>query len=297
MALIVATLVLPVLLHPIIMLGTLVSAVFFGLISDRLERLTALMISMIFIVLSGLFCALIPTLGRYEFIRVIAGMGHMGCFMVIFVIAVEYVWFKYTMLIAIVIVIPFGLGVIILEIETYYIRDWYTLQLVDYVPWAVLVGLWFIIPESPRWLIDVRKYDRVITILYKKAKVNNCKVPKELLDVTSASNKIEGYHELESTNQDTPSFKDLFASKSMALRTLNMFYQWFAVTMCYCELTISSTSLEDDPLKNYLLGVAIEISPYIFCILAMDCWGDVQYYSFVKHFLEFLALLMDFCLI
>ena len=49
--------------------------------------------------------------------------------MVTFVICVEYVGVKYTMLTGIAIEIPFALGEIVLGIEAYLVRDWFTLQI------------------------------------------------------------------------------------------------------------------------------------------------------------------------
>ena len=77
----------------IYMLGMLIGSMFFGLISDKYGRMTALMISVIFLVVSALLCAIVPMLGLYGFFRFITGMGGMGCFMVAFVLAVEYVGF------------------------------------------------------------------------------------------------------------------------------------------------------------------------------------------------------------
>ena len=53
--------------------------------------------------------------------------------------------------------------------------------------------------------------------------------------------------------------KDLFRPKPITLRTLNMFYQWMAVTFAYYGLTFSSTDLAGDPYANFCSGVAIEI--------------------------------------
>ena len=264
------------------MLGLLIGSMFFGLISDKFGRMKALMLSVLFVVVSALLCAVIPSLAGYGFFRFITGMGGMGCFMVTFVLAVEYVGFKYTMLIGIVIEVPFALGEVLLGIEAIYIRDWYILQLVAYLPWAILLGLWFIIPESPRWLIAVGDYEKAITVINKMEKVNNATVPKELLDLTAASEAKQEYQEVEPINEEKPTFKSLFVPSKMALRTINMFYQWFAVTMCYYGLTFASTSLGGDPHTNYLLGVAIEIPADIFCILVMDCWGRRPILSFCQ---------------
>ena len=58
------------------------------------------------------------------------GIGGIACFMVTFVICVEYVGAKYTMFTGIIIEVPFALGELLLGLEAYYIRDWVTLQLV-----------------------------------------------------------------------------------------------------------------------------------------------------------------------
>ena len=65
----------------------------------------------------------------YGFFRFLTGIGGIACFMVTFVICVEYVGVKYTMLTGIAIEIPFALGEIVLGIEAYLVRDWFTLQI------------------------------------------------------------------------------------------------------------------------------------------------------------------------
>ena len=57
----------------------------------------------------------------------------------------------------------------------------------------------------------------------------------------------------------TPTFLDLFYPKTILFRSLNMFYQWFSVTMCYYGLSYASTSLLGDPYTNFSLSVFIEI--------------------------------------
>ena len=53
--------------------------------------------------------------------------------------------------------------------------------------------------------------------------------------------------------------RDLFQPSKMKYRTLNMFYQWCAVTLAYYGLTFSSTDLAGDPYANFCSGVGIEI--------------------------------------
>ena len=61
-------------------------------------------------------------------------MGGIGCFMVSFVLAVEHVGFKFTMLVGIAIGIPFSIGEAILGIEAAIVRDWRSLQILAHLP-------------------------------------------------------------------------------------------------------------------------------------------------------------------
>ena len=76
-----------------------------------------------------------------------------------FVMVIEYSGLKFTMFVGIVLAIPFAIGELILGLEAYYIRDWRTLQTVSSLPWIILVPIvWFLVPESPRWLIAKKRY-------------------------------------------------------------------------------------------------------------------------------------------
>ena len=58
---------------------------------------------------------------------------------------------------------------------------------------------------------------------------------------------------------ETSELKDLFFPRIIALRTANMFYQWFAVVLVFYGLSFSSTDLSGDPHKNFIFNVAIDI--------------------------------------
>ena len=63
----------------------------------------------------------------------------MACFMVSFVLIVEHVSYKYTMIAGIGINIPFAIGEFILGLEAYFIRDWRGLQRAAHGPLLCLI--------------------------------------------------------------------------------------------------------------------------------------------------------------
>ena len=165
------------------MLGMLFGSFGIGMFSDRYGRMNALMLSIALVSCSGFLGAFMNDMHGFGFFRFLTGIGGIGCFMVTFVICVEYVGSKYTMLTGIAIEIPFALGEFVLGFEAYFIRDWFTLQIVAYAPLALLFGLWFLVPESPRWLLAKGKVEEAKMIVTKGAAINKTTIPSDLFEV------------------------------------------------------------------------------------------------------------------
>ena len=147
-----------------------------------------------------------------------------------------------------------------------------------YAPLIALLVLWFLIPESPRWLLAKGRIEEAKNILTKGAKINKKSLPDELFKPSvdsSASNNDE-------IDMKKPTLLDLFRPNIILKRTLNMGFQWFSVTMCYYGLSFAATDLLGDPYTNALLSYAIEIPGYVFCIIVMDRWGRRPILSFCQ---------------
>ena len=169
------------------MLGMLLGSYTVGAISDKYGRIKALMLGIVLVSSSGFLGAFMPNAHGFGFFRFLTGIGGIACFMVTFVIVVETVGVKYTMLAGIFIEIPFALGELLLGLEAYFIRDWFTLQLVAYTPLIILLGLYFLVPESPRWLIATGRYEEAVKIIKAAAITNKRDVPDSLLEVSKLS--------------------------------------------------------------------------------------------------------------
>ena len=145
----------------------------------------------------------------------------------------------------------------LLGFEAYFIRDWFTLQIVAHAQLLILFGIWFLVPESPRWLLAKGKVDRAIAIITKGAEINKTNVDKEILN--NLSTDASDTEDVDNGKNTQLSAKDLFRPCLIFNRLLNMCYQWFSVELCYYGLTFASVSLLGDPYTNFLLSVATEI--------------------------------------
>jgi len=136
------------------------------------------------------------------------------------------------------------------------------------------------VPEPARWLLAKGRVAEAQESIRSAAETNGRKVPAWML---SSEKMQSGPAELAGRPvEKKTTVLDLFNTKLMAIRTVNMCFQWFSVTMCYYGLTNASTSLSADPFGNFMLSVLIEIPGYLFCILFMDIWGRRPILSFCQ---------------
>ena len=94
----------------------------------------------------------------------------MGLFMIPFTIAIELVGDKTKTFWGNMAQVPFAIGEVIVCLIAMAVRDWQDFQLASSVPWVVLFLLYFVVPESPRWLLSVGRYKEARAIVEKMAK-------------------------------------------------------------------------------------------------------------------------------
>lgn len=61
-------------------------------------------------------------------------------------------------------------GYFSMAVIAYFVRDWRFLQLVTSVPWVFITVYFWVLPESPRWLITVGRKKEAIDLLTRIAK-------------------------------------------------------------------------------------------------------------------------------
>lgn len=60
-------------------------------------------------------------------------------------------------------------------------RNWYTLSLATSVPFVLLFSYYWIIPESPRWLLSKNRIDEAEAIVQSMARINGRAIPQNFL--------------------------------------------------------------------------------------------------------------------
>ena len=96
----------------------------------------------------------------------------MGVFAIPFTLNVELVGHKYKTLAGLLFQVPFALGEILIGLAAWGIRDYRWFQTALAIPCIIMMGLYIIIPESPRWLITKKRYKEAQEVIKSAAKFN-----------------------------------------------------------------------------------------------------------------------------
>lgn len=107
----------------------------------------------------------------FTIIRCFVGITVGGTMVIGFVIIMEFIGTQYRDVISALYQVPFNLGHMSLPLYAFFIRDYSKLQLALSIPGVVLLSYFCLIPETPRWLIAMKRPEDATKILECVAKV------------------------------------------------------------------------------------------------------------------------------
>lgn len=262
------------------MAGIMVGSVVFGVIADRFGRKTTLLVALLFAFTLATCLPFIPIYPVFLVMRLIIGGSYQGMYQTSFVMSVEFVGKTKRALCGMFVSVFFAIGEVILGIIAYFVRDWNLLQLVISVPPVCFLSYYWLIPESPRWMLSHQRLAGAKRVLERIAQSNHKSLPYDILNADESdivkdgidsvyeqqnisSSEGEGYH----------SMLDLFRTPRIRWRSINIFFNWLMNTVAYYGITMSTPSLGGNEFWNFVIISAVEIPSYIFGMLVLDRWG------------------------
>lgn len=251
------------------LVGTVFAAIISSWISDNYGRKQILMISLFLQVFLGkiiisyhtIFCdnLLIPgtllafsnSLVMLMIVRVLLGFAMTSVFLLNDVLVMELVSPKYRSAVGIMNMMMVCSGNAFLAGVAYLQRDWRKLQIFITVPWSILLLTWYCIPESPRWLLAMGKYDQLMDLTKRMAKVNHKILPDDLRDIFEKSPKEKEENELNL-------LRELF-SKRYLWKTILLLLIFFTMGGIYMSLTLHLVGLGGDIYLNTAISSTVEM--------------------------------------
>ncbi len=165
---------------------------------------------------------------------------------------------------------PWAVGYSVLPVITYYVRDWYNLQLLASAPLPFFLIAYFFLPECPRWLLTKGRFDEANAIMEKAARING----KNFEAVNNLTEAAEKETEAENVLQKQATLIDLFRTPNLRRNSLISMFNWFTVVFVYYGLTLSAdTLIPGDMYLNTAVAGLIEIPAYLFCLIVVHFMG------------------------
>ncbi|XP_074113374.1 organic cation transporter protein [Cotesia typhae] len=240
----------------ILMFGILLGNITFGSLADRFGRKIPLMISVILQLVSGIGCAIVPWFPALLFLKLLAAMATGGTMVTSYVICMEIVGTKWRAAITVLYQIPFSLGHMSLAGIAYLFRHWQHLQLAISLPSIILLSYWWIVPESPRWLLAVGKQKAACKILKKAAKVNKV-TDKDIPELVRKHYLHQNSRK--SASDHSASIIDLFRTTNMRIKSLAIFFNWAVCGMGLFGMTQYIGQVGGDIFVNFAVSGATQI--------------------------------------
>ncbi|XP_053702916.1 organic cation/carnitine transporter 2-like isoform X1 [Synchiropus splendidus] len=149
----------------------------------------------------------------------------------------------------------FALGYMLLPLMAFYTRDWRNLLLCISLPTLVYIPFWWLIPESPRWLVSQGKVEMAEAIIKNAARKNKLESPQTIF---TACEK-----EVQSAPRKNHNMCDLLRSRNMRWLSVTLWLVWINMNIGYFALSLNTSNLAGDMYFNCFLSALVEVPAYI----------------------------------
>ncbi|XP_076766736.1 organic cation transporter protein [Xylocopa sonorina] len=270
--------------------GSLFGNVVFGWIADKWGRRTAFFAILFLEVIFSIATSFSPNYVIYTALRTVNGLFFPAMYQIPFILALEMMGPRYRTFAGMVISMFFASAMSLLALLGYLLRHWYTLSLATSVPFVLLFSYYWIIPESPRWLLSKNRIDEAEVIVQRMAKINGRTVPSNFLrkmemeilrrqGVSCNGTNGPGENSQDSTeaeNRSPPPAAtpmDLVRNPNIRKKFFILAFDWVANAVVYNGLSYNTTNLGVSDYLAFFIGGLVEIPSYVITWYAMDRLG------------------------
>jgi len=243
----------------------------FGVLSDMFGRRRVLIPILLAMSATGILTALMPNYVTFIIARVFNAFIVIAIFETYFTYMLEFVGGKYNTIIGMGVEFVWVAGWLLLGGLAYAIRDWRTLVLCYSTPTLASIALYWLLPESPRWLLSVGRIEEAEAIVREGAKFNKIELPEDF--------KLHKVHKEETKKRRT--IIDLLKSPNMRTKTLILFYNWFVNAFAYFGLSLNMGQLTGgtNVYFNFIMSGLLEIPAYLAGMVILQyCGRRVPYF-------------------
>lgn len=252
------------------MFGVFIGAVTLGSLADKYGRKIIFYVSAVAQLVFGVTVALVNKYYVFLVLRFLYGIfGSAGAYITGFVLTMELVGATKRTVCGIMFQLAFAVGFMLVAVWGAVIKDRTWLQIVYGLHSVLLIGHWWLMDESPRWLWAQGRVSEALTIIRKGLKMNGNNV-----DIDTGKLISEGkIRQMDQEEQGSYGALDLFKTPNLRKKTLNVCLNWFANSIVYYGLSLNAGNLVGNPFLMLFLSGLVELPSYLLMCFLMDRTG------------------------
>ncbi|CAH2101687.1 unnamed protein product [Euphydryas editha] len=251
--------------------GSILGGLIFGWIADKFGRIPAIVGTNMAGFIAGIGTAFSNSFWSFCVCRFLAGLAYDNCFIIMYIVVVEYVGPKWRTFVAnMSIAVYFTFAACLLPWIALAVADWKIYTLITSVPLVLSIFTPCLVPESARWLISQGRIDEALAILKKCERINRKKIPDEIVqefketatEIAKAEQEIKNY-----------SVIDLFKTPRLRRHSLLLVVFWMCIAMVFDGHVRNVGSLGLDIFLTFTVATATEFPADVLLILILDVLG------------------------
>ncbi|XP_069964585.1 organic cation transporter protein isoform X1 [Bactrocera oleae] len=231
------------------LLGVATGGILSGYLSDKFGRKKMLFVSAVLQTIFGLVLYFPKSLEMFLLLRALLGLVSVSVTYAGLILAIEYVDGKWRTIAGMYNLFPLPISYMLIAGIAYLTQDYQRLQLCIGLPGIFLCFLWFVVPESPRWLLVKGRIADVKSIVERAAKFNGRQLPPDYESMLKPPPQ-------EDSSQNCIS---LFNSGYLRCVTICFLCIWFTMNLVYYGLILNMSSFGGNVYLNSALAGLVEI--------------------------------------
>ncbi|CAB3221122.1 unnamed protein product [Arctia plantaginis] len=247
--------------------GSIVGTILSGWLADRFGRVPALIGTNLVGGIGGI--ATTFTTGTWDFIlcRFIVGLAFDNCFMLVYILVLEFVEPKWRTVIAnIFVASTSAVGSMLLPWLALYIANWRRLLLVTAVPTFIVLYAKWLIPESVRWLLSQGRIKEATSILRRVESINKAKIPDDMMDEFLISS-------IKMKSPKEQSIRDIFKSPPLCKAMLKLIIVYMGIAIVFDGLIRLSDTFGMSLFTVFTLNEVSEFAAILLVAFILDRVG------------------------